>query len=198
METEIASELLEFFKALADANRLKIVGLLAQQPCTVEQIAAALDLSVSTTSHHLGRLYKARLVQATPDGHYYRYSLQTEVLKEMSEKMQQSENLPKVNLESPQDAFEKKVLRAFVKPGGELRRDFPAQEKKFLVLLRYVVKAFEPGVNYTEKQVNEILLKYHEDTAMLRRSMIEFHFMDREGGGGNYWLLGEDQWKKPE
>ena len=33
-------QLLVFFKALADANRLKIVGLLAQQPYTVEQLAA--------------------------------------------------------------------------------------------------------------------------------------------------------------
>jgi hypothetical protein len=31
-EEEIFSELLEFFKALSDENRLKIIGLLAQQP----------------------------------------------------------------------------------------------------------------------------------------------------------------------
>ncbi|MBU4224902.1 MAG: ArsR family transcriptional regulator [Chloroflexi bacterium] len=31
-------------KALADSSRLKIVGLLAQQPYTVEQLAAMLDL----------------------------------------------------------------------------------------------------------------------------------------------------------
>jgi len=198
MDTKISNELLDFFKALADENRLKIVGLLAQQPCTVEQIAGALGLSDSTISHHLGRLFKARLVHATPDGHYYRYSLRTEVIKEMSEKMQQSENLPKVNLGTPQEAFEKKVMSAFVRPDGTLRRDFPAQEKKYLVLLRYVVKAFEPGKKYTEKQVNEILLRYHEDTAMLRRSLVEFRFMAREGGGGCYWLLSEDEWKKSE
>ena len=116
----------------------------------------------------------------------------------MSEKMQQSENLPRVNLDSPQVAFEKKVMSAFVRPDGSLRRDFPAQEKKYLILLRYVIKAFEPDVKYTEKQVNEILLKFHEDTAMLRRSLVEYHFMAREGGGGCYWLLSEDQWWKSE
>jgi DNA-binding transcriptional ArsR family regulator len=45
METEtLTDELVQFFKALADANRLKILGLLAQQNLSVEQIAGMLDL----------------------------------------------------------------------------------------------------------------------------------------------------------
>ena len=40
MEEPQIQELLSFFKALADSNRLKIVGLLAQQPRSVEQLAA--------------------------------------------------------------------------------------------------------------------------------------------------------------
>ena len=40
---EQVNELLKFFKALADANRLKIVGLLAQGEYTVEQMAEMLD-----------------------------------------------------------------------------------------------------------------------------------------------------------
>ena len=43
MEEQI-KELLEFFKALADANRLKIIGLLAQDEYPVEQIAEMLGL----------------------------------------------------------------------------------------------------------------------------------------------------------
>ena len=45
-ETTRTDELLEFFKAMADASRLKIIGVLAQQPSTVEQLAAMLDLSL--------------------------------------------------------------------------------------------------------------------------------------------------------
>jgi hypothetical protein len=52
-----------------------------------------------------------------------------------------------------------------------------------------VVKAFEPGVRYTEKEVNEILMRFNEDTAQLRRDLVDFHFMAREGGGGAYWKL---------
>jgi DNA-binding transcriptional ArsR family regulator len=57
-------QLLTFFKAMADANRLKIVGLLAQQPYSVEQLAAMLDLKPSTVSHHLKLLSEAGLVSA--------------------------------------------------------------------------------------------------------------------------------------
>jgi len=44
-------------------------------------------------------------------------------------------------------------------------------------------------VKYTEKQVNEILGRFHEDTATLRRELIGFKLMAREGGGGAYWRV---------
>ena len=71
-EPESMTELLDFFKALADENRLKIVGLLANGTRTVEEVAAVLGVSPSTASHHLAKLAKAGLVSATPDGHYFR------------------------------------------------------------------------------------------------------------------------------
>jgi len=51
-EEDFNSQLLAFFKALADENRLKIVGLLAQREFSVEELAETLSLGVSTTSHH--------------------------------------------------------------------------------------------------------------------------------------------------
>jgi hypothetical protein len=78
------------------------------------------------------------------------------------------------------------VLDTFVDADGRLKA-FPAQEKKFQVILRYVVEAFKPGERYRETQVNEILSRYHDDTASLRRGLIEHKLMRREGGGGAYW-----------
>lgn len=57
------NSILEFFKALADANRLKIIGLLANQALTVEQLAEMLNLRPSTVSHHLGYLNHVGLVK---------------------------------------------------------------------------------------------------------------------------------------
>jgi DNA-binding transcriptional ArsR family regulator len=45
--------LVAFFKVLAKSNRLKIIGLLAQQPYTVEHLAALLGVGSPTVSHHL-------------------------------------------------------------------------------------------------------------------------------------------------
>jgi predicted transcriptional regulator len=189
-EQDQLTELLAFFKALADENRLKIIGLLAQHPYTVEKLAETLYLGVSTTSHHLSRLTKTGLVSARADGHYYVYSLQIDTLKRMAQHLLRDEELPRLSEGLSEDAFERKVLATFTDAEGKITA-FPAQEKKFLVLLKYVVKVFDKGVRYPEKKVNEILLKYHEDTALLRRSLVEYRMMDREGGGGVYWRIDE-------
>lgn len=186
-EQEHLAELLAFFKALADESRLKIIGLLAQQPYSVEKLAEALGLGVSTTSHHLASLTKAGLVSVRVDGHYYIYSLQTETLKSMSRHLLQEENLPKLSEGLGEDAFARKVMSTFVDDTGRITA-FPAQEKKFIVLLQYVLKPFKPGRRYSEKEVNEILKTFSEDTASLRRGLIEFKLMQREGGGGEYWV----------
>jgi predicted transcriptional regulator len=186
--TNLTTELLEFFKALADSNRLKIIGVLAQKPCTVEQLAALLNLGISTTSHHLSMLAHVGLVTAEANGHYYTYSLQTDVLREMAQRLLKEENLPKLSDDVDFESYDRKVLTAFTDQEGRIK-SFPAQNKKYLVILKYVVKAFEPGVRYTEKQVNEILSRFNEDTAQLRRDLVDYHFMAREGGGGAYWKL---------
>lgn len=186
-EQEQLAELLAFFKSLADENRLKIIGLLAKQPTSVEKLAELLGLSVSTTSHHLATLAKAGLVSARTEGHYYIYSLQTETLKTMSRHLLQDENLPKLSEGLGEDAFDRKVLSNFLDTDGRIKA-FPVQDKKFIVLLRHVLKSFESGKRYTEKEVNEIFGKFNDDTASLRRGMVEYKLMSREGGGGEYWV----------
>jgi predicted transcriptional regulator len=185
-EQNILPELLTFFKALSDENRLKIIGLLAQHPYTVEALAEAIPLSVSTTSHHLARLSQAGLVSARVDGHYYYYSLDLDALRRNSQRLLHDVTLPRLAEDLSTDEYEKKVLNAFLDADGRIKA-FPAQEKKLRVLLQYALKAFEPGARYPEKQVNEILARYNEDTAFLRRSLVEYKLMERQGGGGEYW-----------
>jgi len=75
-----------------------------------------------------------------------------------------------------------------VHPDGTIK-SFPAQEKKFQVLLRYVLDAFEPGRRYSEKQVNQLLSRYSKDTAALRRGLIEYTLVAREANSGAYWRI---------
>jgi hypothetical protein len=86
------------------------------------------------------------------------------------------------------DAYDKKVIRDYSRRDGSLKT-LPSQRKKLEAVLRYVVQAFEAGKRCSEKQVNEILASYHSDTATLRRELVGFGLMQREGGGGEYWRV---------
>lgn len=187
-ETTENSELLIFFKALADANRLKIVGLLARQSYTVEQLAAMLGLGASTVSHHLSKLAEAGLVTATAQSYYNYYHLQTGQMEQMARRLLAPEALPAAaaGVETGADAVDRKIVSDYLLPDGKLKT-IPAQRKKLLAVLRHIVQAFEPGRRYSEKEANEILARYHEDTASLRRELVGYRLMEREGGGGDYW-----------
>jgi hypothetical protein len=71
-------------------------------------------------------------------------------------------------------------------PDGRLKV-IPAQRKKREVVLKHILKSFQPGVHYTEQQVNEILAHFHADTATLRREMIVYKLMGR--AEGKYWKI---------
>ena len=83
----MSEELVTFFKSLADASRLKIIGLLAQQPYSVEELAALLDLKPSTVSHHLSKLVKVGLVHARTQSYYNVYQLDKSALEALDEKL---------------------------------------------------------------------------------------------------------------
>ncbi len=182
-------QLLTFFKALADANRLKIVGLLAQQPYSVEQLAALLNLRPPTISHHLKLLSEAGLVSAHAESYYNIYQLEEKALEQIATSLMRRDRLPAMAAEVDLEAYDRKVLQDILLPDGQLKV-IPAQRKKREVVLRHILKAFEPGAHYTEKQVNEILARFHPDTATLRRELIAYKMMSR--AGGEYWRTGTD------
>jgi predicted transcriptional regulator len=181
-------ELLTFFKALADGNRLKIVGLLARQPYTVEQLSTMLNLGASTVSHHLSKLAEAGLVTATARSYYNYYRLETARVEEMARRLLSNESLPAVAADVDASAFDRKVVGDYLMSDGQLKT-IPSQRKKLLAVLRHVIQDFKPGRRYSEKEVNEILGRYHEDTASLRRELVGSKLMAREGGGGDYWRI---------
>ncbi len=182
----MSEELVTFFKALSDPNRLKIVGLLAQRAYSVEELAALLDLKASTVSHHLSRLLKAGLVSARAESYYNVYQLEKDALESKSRSLFSNDDLHAAVAGVDLDAYDQKIIADYTRKDGRLKT-IPAQRKKLEAVLRYVVKAFKADKRYTEKQVNEILGGYHEDVATLRRELVGFGLMKREGGGGDYW-----------
>lgn len=184
--TNSSEELVTFFKALADKNRLKIVGLLAEKPYSVEELATLLGLKPPTVSHHLSKLVEAGLVTSRTESYYSVYQLDQSVLEAKARSMFSQQELSTVASEVDADAYDKKVIKDYSRRDGSLKT-LPSQRKKLEAILRYVVKAFDVGKRYSEKQVNELLERYHDDTATLRRELVGFGLMQREGGGGEYW-----------
>jgi hypothetical protein len=78
------------------------------------------------------------------------------------------------------------AIEQFFNPDGTLS-SIPARSSKKLELLNRLAQEFTAGVTYTEQQINEILARFHEDTAALRRHMIEFGVMERNTKS-EYWL----------
>ena len=64
---------------------------------------------------------------------------------------------------------------------GRIER-VPAKRKVRAAVLLEVLARFEPGRDYSEKEVNEVLLEVHEDFAYLRRELVNYRYVERQDG----------------
>ena len=72
-----------------------------------------------------------------------------------------------------------KTIETYMEKDGTLRQ-FPAKEKKKIILLGEIIKQFERHVEYTEKEINDVLKRiYANDYPTIRRALIEYGFMER-------------------
>lgn len=181
--------LLQFFKALGNESRLKIVGILANREASVGELADLLDLREATVSHHLAMLKELGLVDMRAEGNVHIYALNEEALIEMNKDVFVPQNMAALVEDVDERSWKAKVLQTFVIDGRLAQ--IPARRKKRLVILQWLAAQFEPGVHYAEREVNEVLGRYHPDTAALRRFLLEWKFMRREGGV--YWRVPEEE-----
>ena len=84
------------------------------------------------------------------------------------------------------DPAEDAVLSAFVRDGRLV--SIPAQQTKRRVVLEHLVRVFDAGVRYPEREVNALLAVWHPDTAALRRYLVDEGLLTREAG--LYWRSG--------
>lgn len=194
-------DLLNLLKAVADEHRLTMINLMHDGERTVGEMAELVRLSEPTVSHHVAKLHSAGLLRLRMAGTQRFYSLNQTRLARFKAYVSEIETppLPPEVVQSDNrwiDALDwndedKRVLVDYT-VNGRLR-ELPLKEKKWLVVMRWLAGKFEPGVRYTEKQVNAILTEVHDDYATLRRNLVEYGFMRRERGGGSYWLTPADE-----
>ena len=86
------------------------------------------------------------------------------------------------------------ALSHFLDSEGRLTK-YPAKLKLRITALMYLASKFEFGRKYSEKEINEVLKKWHtfEDWAMLRRELYNKRFMDRTTIGLEQTSIGLDR-----
>ena len=176
-------EILSFVKALASADRLRIIGVLVRGKASQADIAEQLHLPARDVFNHLAFLIEVGIISET-DGIY-----------DLNEKA--IESFARGQFEGKRPSFEakdkkpedvRKVLKNFLNADGTLKQ-IPPMGNKLVIVLNFIVDAFAFDTNYTEKEVNSILRRFHVDTAALRRYLVDNGLMAREGDGTRYWRV---------
>ena len=178
METEA----IKLFKCLADKSRLQILKSLIKEDMYVERLAERLGLTPATISFHLKKLEDVKAVTSYKEQYYTMYSICQEVfmanildiIKEESDEIQEQKQR--------EEAYRRKVISAFFEYG---RKAIPAQRKKERICLEEIAGTLETGRVYEEKEINELIARFHEDFCTIRRDMISEGIMGRKGN--TYW-----------
>jgi hypothetical protein len=146
-------------------------------------------------------LHHSGLLHLRMEGPRYFYRLNTTRIAQLKEYIGMIDTLPTASEKVVSDNSwiddlnydeeDKQILRECTISGRLI--DILMKEKKWLVVLRWLATKFEPGIRYTEKQVNAILKEVHGDYATMRRDLIEYGFMERERGGASYWLKANEK-----
>lgn len=176
------NEILDFVKAMSDPVRLQIIGLLSKGTATREEIAKRLNLSPKDSLTHLGFLEFVGVVAQT-DGVF---TLNNDKLATLGkENLVTSGNkfVPPDDL----DEASKKILRDYLNADGTIRQ--VPEQKKLQPILNYLIQNFEFDRIYTEREVNAIIKRFNEDTAGLRRDLVDAGLLARESDGSKYWRV---------
>lgn len=180
------AEMLTLFKCLADRSRLQILKSLAHEDMYVERLAERLGLTPPTISFHLKKLADAGAVRSYKTQYYTIYALEKSVFMTTILDLLQAQSDETAVQQQRDEAYRQKVLNAFFEYGK--LKSIPTQKKKERIILEELVKAFEPGRTYTEREVNIILADYCDDFCTLRRDMIGEGLMARDRQ--TYWRTG--------
>ncbi len=170
---------LKIFKCLSDTSRLRIIQSLTQGDMYAELLAERLELTPPTVSFHMKKLEDAGLVISRREQYYTVYSLNRVVLENTIYEVAVSEPEQIDEQQEREDAYRRKVIRAFFEYGR--LRAIPVQRKKKQICYELIAEHFEPGRVYEEKEVNAVISPIYEDYCTIRRDMISEGIFRRDG-----------------
>jgi hypothetical protein len=78
---------------------------------------------------------------------------------------------------------DRKILQSCFR--GDTLFEIPSSPRRLELVLFWLVEQFELERRYPERELNEIIKRYHPDFATLRRHLIDHGLMERENN--IYW-----------
>lgn len=185
------SRMVNFHKVMGDKTRIQIVSMLKRGPLHGQAIAGKLGLKPPTISHHVAKLREIDVVRQVRDKNTIYYHLNQKTLHALALAVTKiGEEDVNQEFAMPEDD-KSTIIRNFFNENHKLKT-FPAQRKKKLVVLEYLVRGLKEGKSYEEKEINEYIQQYYDDYATIRREWIICHFMNRHDG--IYQLNPKEMW----
>lgn len=128
----------------------------------------------------LKKLMDAGAVSSRREQYYTMYSINKEVfqcriLDILGEKSSDAQRQ-----QEREARYRQRVLDSFFEYGR--LKTIPAQRKKERICLEEIAKELELGRPYPERELNQVLLRFHQDYCTLRRDMISEGILRREEG----------------
>lgn len=102
------------------------------------------------------------------------------------------DDIIKLNNSGAMNVEKDEVLKRYLDANGVVKT-WPGKAQNRLVILEYLASKFEPGKQYSEQEINLILMKYLDDYVTRRRDLIEYHFLTRTDDGRFYWVNQQKQ-----
>ena len=167
--------LMQFFKALGQPERVKILGLLANRPYSVADLCELLAMRETAVKHHLNKLKKARLIRENAVAHTYTYQVDGETLARLNGII--LENAPALT-------FAERVLQKYV-PDGQTIKELPLEPEERQVILEWLAEKFEVGRQYNVTEVNEIIGQHFRYPERLRWQMLSAQVLKHVGN--TFW-----------
>jgi hypothetical protein len=155
---------------LGNEDRLRVVAAIALGARTVGDISSAARVAPDDVRRTLPRLVAAGVVDRK-DGLRIDLAAFRDAARERPPR---SRGLPDATPE------QSRTLRNFVEDGR--LKSVPVKASQRRLVLEYLAARFDPDVAYAEREVNELLGRFHDDYASLRRYLVDEGLLVRSGG----------------
>lgn len=193
-------KVVNYHKALADPTRIRLLILLADGELNGQVLAEKLGVTPATVTHHAAKLREASLINERREKNTIYFSLNDYFIKSGQSAAanliyRTSSQKGGEEMNEQLERTKQSVIKNFFTASGQLK-SIPAQLKKKLIVLEYMVSKLEKGRPYSEKELNDFIKGFHEDFATIRREFIMHQFMFRQNE--IYELNPPEMWAKWE